>query len=511
MTQPAEQRGDRSYDRPEDAAPVVVLREHETRFADEIALVRACIEHPLVLVDCGINVEDFEHHGLNWVWRALGECYRATQSCDPHTLVLTLTRVVVEAQHELEKELGPEALERAVDSHTWPRQMVMALVASPAPPPVDILRTVVPNLFARRKLKSWSRDAANLQGRVVEKLQVGGVAYTNIAEEVATHAEQYRQSLKTSNGRTALAILEDIDDRRPIELVTTGIPQVDAACGTGMYPGLWIHGGGTGDGKSTMVLYCAKQRASQGKHTLAISCEDPEELWMARLLADYGPTPMAPSLILAEFYRDRRGSTRPFVDPDWMAAAKEAFRPHAEFIHFIDARKDPRPSRIAQDIRYHRVVHGCDLTFIDYIQAVKSDDPKLNTGANKTAAIGNAVEVIKEATLGVDAVTCLLSQYAREEYKGGKEPTLSAFKNSGELENMAESATLMWRDEDNVLHVKVGKLKVAQIDQLRYIIRRHPVTGFHLGWELDTGPVGRPQEEAPRRPAARAPRGRATR
>jgi len=513
MAQVSPQNDDRAYDRPPDPAPVVVLHEDSPRFLDEIALVRGVIEHPLILVDCGVQSEDFEHPGLDVTWRAVRECFAATQSCDPHTLVLTLTRVLVEVQYEREKELGPqEAASRAVDEKTWPRQVVMALLAAPAPPPIDILRSVVPNLLARRKLKGWSKDTAVLQGRVIEKISLGGVSFGGIAEEVATHAEQYRQSLKSSNGRTALAILEEIANTPSAELIPTGIPQIDASTHGGLYPGLWLHGGGTGDGKSYTTLYCSKRRAAMSMHTLTIGCEDPEELWLARLLADYGPTPMDPGLILAEFKRNKRKILTPFVSEEWMTQARDAFREHAQFIHYIDARNDPRPSRIAQDIRYHRVVHGCDLIFVDYIQATKAEDPKMAGAANKTQAIGHAVEIIKEATLGVNAVTCLLSQYAREEYKGGKEPTLSALKHCGELENMAECATLMWRDEEKMLRVKVAKLKVANVDEFRYIIRRQPETGAHLGWELDTGPVGRPEPEPRRAPrqSTRSPRARAT-
>lgn len=508
MSQAHAEDRERQYDRPPEAAPVVVLADDNLRYIDEIALTRACIEHPLILVDCGVRVEDFEHPGLDMVWRAMRECYQSTQACDPHTLSLTLTRVIVEVQHERERELGPEeAAERAVDPRTWPRQMIMALLAAPAPPPIDVLRNVVPNILARRKLKSWSKDTTQLQGRVVEKLNLGGVSYGDIAEEVATNAEQYRQSLKSSNGRTLLAILEEIDNRRPVDLITTGIPQIDALTHGGMYPGLAIWGGGTGDGKSYGSLYAAKNRAQAGKHTAIIGLEDPEELYVARLLADYGPTPVDPGLIMAEFFRNKSKVAKPYVDPDWMMQAKDAFRAHAPFIHFVDGRKDPRPQRIAQDIRFHRVVHDCDLVYVDYIQAVKSDDPKLSGPSNKTQVIGNAVDVLKEAALAVDAVVVLLSQYSRDEYRGGKEPTLAAYKHAGEIENQAEACILQWRDEENVTHVKIGKLKVARVDNnMRYIIRLHPVTGGHLGWEVDTGPVSTPAPEPePRRGGRAAP------
>jgi len=269
-----------------------------------------------------------------------------------------------------------------------------------------------------------------------------------------------------------------------------------------MYPGLAIWGAGTNQGKTFGSLYAAKNRARAGLHTAIIGLEDPEELLISRLLADCGPTPINPALVLAEIFRDRRKFPTPHVDPAWMSQAKDNFRLYAEFIHYIDARKDPRATRIAQDIRYHRVVHNCDLVYVDYIQAIKSDDPKMSGPQNKTQVIGHAVDVIKEAALAVDAVVVMLSQYSREEYRDGKEPTLSAYKHCGEIENQAEVGVLQWVDE-GVTHVKIGKLKVAPVDDLRYIIRRHPVTGFHLGWELDTGPVGRPEAEPERTPDRR--------
>jgi hypothetical protein len=92
---------------------------------------------------------------------------------------------------------------------------------------------------------------------------------------------------------------------------------------------------------------------------------------------------------------------------------------------------------------------------------------------------------LKKTAGDIGMALVIFSQYAREEYKDGAEPSINAFKYAGDIENESEVVVLLWRDQDDRLHCKVPKVKWAKAQALRYFIPTDPDTGNFYDWEED--------------------------
>lgn len=224
-------------------------------------------------------------------------------------------------------------------------------------------------------------------------------------------------------------------------------------------------------------------RALNGTRTVYLSCEDPDDLIRCRIISRFTDPPLSAARI-----REKR--------PEDMANVEEAKRLHdlryGELVYAVSCRR-PTLSRVINLIRTHRFIYGCDVFILDYVQAIRHDDPEV---INKTQIVSEALDALKAVADECGMVGIILSQYVRDDYKDGKEPDMYSFKYSGDAENIAEAAVLYWRDppgtQPRLLHCKIAKLKWAQVDadSMRYIVARDSITGHHAGWHVDDTPPG---------------------
>jgi len=220
-----------------------------------------------------------------------------------------------------------------------------------------------------------------------------------------------------------------------------------------------------------------RNQAQLGNRALYISVEDSQDLFICRFIADFslqdgkgeeGATPPAK-------VRDKS------ADPEVVNRTKEAAREElGDSIFYFHAKKWP-VSKICDVIRRHRHLCGIDVVIVDYLQAIMPDEVT-NQKANDTAFI---VAELKKCCDDCEVALILMSQYARDEYRNGVEPTITSCKWAGEIENEAEIMLLLWRDDADILHARVAKLKWARSAGRRYIIHVSEATGCMLDWEDD--------------------------
>lgn len=97
----------------------------------------------------------------------------------------------------------------------------------------------------------------------------------------------------------------------------------------------------------------------------------------------------------------------------------------------------------------------------------------------------NVISKLKKCFTECKVAGVVLTQYARNEYREGEEPSINAAKYAGDIENEAEVLVYMWKDKDDQLRVKLPKVKWSHAKSLRYKIPVNTITGCHGEWQED--------------------------
>lgn len=417
----------------------------------EEELIRSAIAYPQQYVNCGIEADNFEAPMHRAAWQAfesLNSAFPGVEALDGGSVVsqmLTLAPAV------------------AAGAMNW---MLSLLSELPVNPEVG-LEQVVRDLFYHARLRNWS----SVQRRYFQKIGKD----TNLAELQASIVSVSRDAVYAydGEGKVSPPLVElgwDARDRDKVSVVKTGIEAIDRAAGGGHGRGeLLVWGGGTSHGKSFAMQRILRNQAMLGQSALYISCEDSVELMQCRMLADYSGN-LAP--------KDIRMRT---ADPDVVEAAFEKMR--AELGHRVTVveHKKPSVSQVCNLVRYYRYARKVDLVIVDYLQAVNDDNPS----GQKTMDTANVISKLKKCFTECKVAGVVLTQYARNEYREGEEPSINAAKYAGDIENEAEVLVYMWKDKDDQLRVKLPKVKWSHAKSLRYKIPVNPITGCHGEWQED--------------------------
>lgn len=364
-----------------------------------------------------------------------------------------------------------QAVMAGIRGSIWSKQL---LDEEPIPAKLA-LQTVVEELKERRRIEAWELRSDQIKAETVTQTDFAAIqaVYARFGAQVATEAVTSRRQLRPVNAR--------VWDPTTTELTTllkTGIPQIDDASGGGHGRGeMMVVGGGTNHGKSYLGLQLAQLQAKQGRRAMYVSCEDPEELAFCRLLAHYTDPPTTPVSI-----RTRK------VDPMLIRAAEERRDAELGDRLYLEEYKRPEIDKLVELLSVARWTQEIDLVVVDYLQAIC--DPAFQ--GNKVQEMSSIIAKLKRACTDLKISLVALSQYARDEYKNGAEPTLNSFKYCGDIENEAEMALCLWRDEAGALHVKIPKIKWTKADELRYIIQTNRVHGWMEDWEAD---FARPEDD----------------
>lgn len=335
---------------------------------------------------------------------------------------------------------------------------------------------LLPTLHARFEMKHWKKRTEEFISRVDT---------TKDPQTLQTEwrLEAYAMSLTHDGGLVGKLISDaigelDMSDKTNRNIVRLGIPEIDRFNGGGHGRGeMMVVGGGTSHGKSYFAQRLMRLQAALKQRALYISVEDSDELVVARFVADLSLSigDKDRGVIAPHTIRDRTANES-MVDEVKQIARDEL----SDYLYFFDAKKWTC-SRICDLIRRHRYLCGIDLVIIDYLQAIQPDE----SSNNRTADTGAIVAKLKSCCHEAGVALVLLSQYARDEYRNGAIPTITSCKYAGEIENESEIMLLLWRDDDNILHAKVAKLKWSKAAGRKYIISTSEHTGCFMGWEDD--------------------------
>lgn len=220
---------------------------------------------------------------------------------------------------------------------------------------------------------------------------------------------------------------------RPLGL-STGIGALDDLLQGGLHPGqLVVIGGRPGHGKTTLALQIALRAARDGAGTAFFSLEMQEDEMVRRSLAH-----LVNNHRLALRLRNRSAE-------DWNALAQARSEFAALPLH-IDDRKRPTVGQIGLRLRAIQRRMKLGLVVVDYLGLMAP--PLGMERANQSAQLEATTSTLKAMAGDLGVPIVLAAQLNRGvEAREDKRPTASDFRGSGGVEQDADVALLVVRDE----------------------------------------------------------------
>lgn len=435
------------------------------RFECQHALVVASFYYPMAVLASGLTSSNFDAPDYSLLWMAV-ERMVSSAGAGGIGHKIDYAQLLEYARKQGGRFRSPDGV-----------NILLRMHSEPAVPLEYALTVLVKELRAADDLRVWADSAKRLVERASQSADPISLRQEWMVESQAI-AQRY------DSGPAATAIDDSAVNWRSKtahgSIVATGFHEIDVATGGGLARGdMMVLGGGTNHGKSYGATKMLKNQASMGRSVLYISVEDSELLMVCRMLADYADPPLDPKRVRMTMTGLPGGA-----DPLAIDGAAARMRAHQQgrikTLHVPKAKL----STVCNAMRQHRYLHNVDMVIVDYLQAVQLDE----STNNKTQDIAFITSELKKTAHEVGVALVVLSQYARDEYRDGAEPSVNSCKYAGDIENEAEVMLLLWRDEDAQLKGKLAKLKWASSLGHRYLIATHDTSGAWLDWTKDLEP-----------------------
>lgn len=226
-------------------------------------------------------------------------------------------------------------------------------------------------------------------------------------------------------------------------VIRSGFGPYDYAIRSLKSKSLHVIGGRTGCRKSSLALAMAINQAKYHHQRPGyVSCEDPPDEVGERLLAhvsDVNP-------------QDLHESS---VEPRALAHIELGLRALETLGVKFQFSLNRTLDEVLRSIRVLVTQHHCNVIYVDYLQAIKIRAK----GERVDRAFAEAAQDLKSECQSLGVPLVLLSQLKRPDgAKAYAEPTMHDLKETGDLENMAESVTLLWKSSDKEDALQLGKV-----------------------------------------------------
>lgn len=242
--------------------------------------------------------------------------------------------------------------------------------------------------------------------------------------------------------------LSSLEDGQMIG-VTTGLDALDDMT-MGRQAGLHVIAGRPAMGKTVLAMQAVDKAAQQGFASLVISLEMPTDQLVTRSIS-----------AAASINMGRLKDPRKMTDEDNMKLATGVTLMKDLPIEYLD-KMDSKVSRICQTIRaWHRRTSKHGLVVIDYLQLMA-----MGGSGSKNDAVGEITRRFKMLSNELNIPIILVSQLNRSlEQRQDKRPISSDLRDSGSIEQDADSITFVYRDEvydENSRYKGIAELILAK-------------------------------------------------
>lgn len=280
--------------------------------------------------------------------------------------------------------------------------------------------------------------------------ELGAKAYDDTRDVLALTTEAQNKisdltrTMETRAGQTAAAAfkatferLAQAVERKGISGVPTGITQLDGLTGGWQPSDLILLAARPAMGKTAALLHFARTAAlDHSQHTAIFSLEMPTLQLMQRMVASEVPGYSNSDL--------RRGNLTGGLDQvAHIRAQAQRLATAGHNLHLDDTPGLSIQQLRAKCARLH-AQRPLGLVLVDYIQLMRGDQR-----GNREQEIGSISRGLKELAKELNAPVIALSQLSRDvEKRGGdKRPMMSDLRESGNLEQDADSVIFLWRGE----------------------------------------------------------------
>lgn len=266
---------------------------------------------------------------------------------------------------------------------------------------------------------------------------LGSLGGSNADEAVDTALTALRgvlggQSTWVSFGEVAARTYDMMEaiSRGEIRTIPTGLPDLDNATAGGLRKGeVTVIAAGTGQGKSALALFLAKNAAQKGFCTGVVSREMTVEQYGFRALA------AMTGIETGDLMQAKR-----LYPKQWEAVSKAAADMQRLPIHFTF-----RASTV-EDVRREAQRHGkLDLLIVDYIQILQTREKY----ASEHLRVSHISRCLKEIALDMEIPVIVLSQLKRQPNGMTRKPILADLKESGSIENDADAVWFLYRPQND--------------------------------------------------------------
>ena len=288
--------------------------------------------------------------------------------------------------------------------------------------------------------KALMRQVATAAANITAMVQEGGASAADMLES----AEQRVYAIRRGRGAQTMVpvsqVLQDVmvrleelsNSESNLAGLSTGFSAVDGKINGLNKSDLLLLAARPGMGKTSMALNVALSAAKSSGKTVAIfSLEMSREQLVTRLIATEG---------LVENTRLTTGNLR---ESDWQRIAEAASN-----LSRMDIRIDDNPLLTAADMNAKcRRLDNLGLIIIDYLQLMQGSGYGKNN-ENRVVVVGEISRSLKIMAKELNVPVICLSQLSRAvESRTDKRPILSDLRESGAIEQDADSVMFLYRDE----------------------------------------------------------------
>jgi replicative DNA helicase len=219
----------------------------------------------------------------------------------------------------------------------------------------------------------------------------------------------------------------------------TGYPKLDQLV-AGLQDGrLYVVAARTGCGKTTFVTNLAYQMAQAGSHCGFFSLEmGAQEIFQKVVAIDSG----------VDLFRLRQGN----VDPAGLTRAHTSATRVGQLPIYVNDWDKIGLGLVERDCLRLKQANRLDVVFVDYLTLMCSPASR-KQGWEK---VGDLAKGLKRLSRKLQVPIVVCAQLSRKADEADREPRLSDLRESGDIEQSADSVWMMWRDGANTLF-KVAK------------------------------------------------------
>jgi replicative DNA helicase len=249
-------------------------------------------------------------------------------------------------------------------------------------------------------------------------------------------------SIERAWDTTLQQIEDEANGRAPQGLKVNGFDDWNRLVGGSMRRGeVIILAGRPSMGKTAVALSTSLAAARAGLGTLFVSLEMSVEELMKRAIADlifdYGKS--------ASFDQVKKGQFNHF-DKERLAGVRAALREYPMTIRQEAGLKLGRLAMLIRRTKRQMAAKGrqLDIVFVDYLGLVKSDQ----RAQKRYEEVSEVSRTIKQIARELDVAIIMLAQLNREvEKREDKRPQLSDLRDSGEIEQDADTVIFVYREQ----------------------------------------------------------------